>query len=89
MKISKRSLLFKVIPEEDRIETGKYYTPIHLAGFNIDAGLEVGNIYKLVDYNQISIEPYSPTYLPGDPSPLYSPKGPEGPGGPNQCIYFL
>ena len=75
-----RSLLFKVIPEEDdRIETGKYYTPIHLAGFNIDAGLEVGNIYKLVDYNQISIEPYSPTYLPGDPSPLYSPKGPGGP----------
>ena len=75
-----RSLLFKVIPEEDdRVETGRYYTPIHLAGFNLDAGLEVGNVYKLVDYNQMSIEVYSPTYLPGDPSPLYSPRGPDGP----------
>jgi DNA-directed RNA polymerase II subunit RPB2 len=78
-----RSLLFKVIPEEDdRVETGRYYTPIHLAGFNLDAGLEVGNVYKLVDYNQMSIEVYSPTYLPGDPSPLYSPRGPEGPEEP-------
>ena len=65
-----RSLLFKVIPEsDDRVEEGKYYTPIHLAGFNVDAGLEVGNIYRLVDYNQTSYVPYSPTYLPGDPLP--------------------
>ena len=80
-----RSLLFKVLPENDsRIIEGKYYTPIHLVGFNIDAGLEVENIYKLLDYGQKTYQPYSPTYLPGDMTPYRSPdletggtKGPE------------
>ena len=87
-----RSLLFKVLPENDsRIIEGKYYTPIHLVGFNIDAGLEVENIYKLLDYGQKTYQPYSPTYLPGDMTPYRSPdletggtKGPE-----LACVHIL
>ena len=73
-----RSLIFKIIPEnDDRVIEGRYYTPINLVGFNIEAGLEVDNVYKLFSYNDEPPRPYSPTYLPGDDTPYASPESPE------------
>ena len=73
-----RSLMFKIIPEnDDRVIEGRYYTPINLVGYNIDAGLEIDNVYKLFSYQGEQPKPYSPTYLPGDDTPYASPLSPE------------
>ena len=78
-----RSLLFKIIPENDtRVIEGQYYTPINLVGFNIDAGLEIDNVYKLFSYQGEQPRPYSPTYLPGDDTPYASPETPVSPNVP-------
>ena len=73
-----RSLMFKIIPEnDDRVIEGRYYTPINLVGYNIDAGLEIDNVYKLFSYQGEQPIPYSPTYLPGDDTPYANPLSPD------------